>query len=665
MLQGRRAHRFRARTLGPMTLHLARSGALENAGIALHPLYGFVWLPGSGLKGMARAWAETIWAPAQPDAQAAWATIFAVFGTGPPAGKKAPWIPRQVTFPDEQAGNVVFHDAWPVAWPKLERDIVNNHHTKYYSGEGAPGDWEEPTLVSFLAVPSDTLFDFAVSCRTETTKKLAHYATEWLKASLVHAGAGAKTAAGYGRFEILNESHPKSPAAAWLKQSTHMLELVTPAFLAGADQRSTDCTLRPATLRGLLRWWWRTMHADNLSRQDLLTLEGMVWGNTEHGSRITISLEDKSDRPEPRKYSKHAVSQHLKSASRNPRVRHTQGLFYVAYGMDERGSTARYYRLPGDRWELTMVAHDGSQSGKTISAGLLLRQAQASLWLLTRFGGAGSKARKGFGSFCDLEIDGIRSISHCKEIGAELRKAAGLSESGRCGTPALESMIGPIEVRTNWSRDHYWHALDRVGAVYQRFVKEKLTSQDERMAMGLPRRFGKWPIKSTKGDTRHASPTHWSVGRAGRLLTLRLVGFPSERLPSQNISERVLQDLMDFAQDKLSHESEQAPRQAVPDSVGKVRPTGLPSGTQVQVTLCGRTNKGGWRAKLPDGPPGPIIDSANVDPAVKLGDTLTVFTSSTNPKVPSFRVKPLPKKKQRGGHKHGRSARPRGKRGRR
>ena len=41
-------------TIGPLTLHLARASALENAGICLHSLYGFTYLPGSGLKGMAR-----------------------------------------------------------------------------------------------------------------------------------------------------------------------------------------------------------------------------------------------------------------------------------------------------------------------------------------------------------------------------------------------------------------------------------------------------------------------------------------------------------------------------------------------------------------------------------------------------------------------------------
>ncbi|HOM16627.1 MAG TPA: hypothetical protein PLQ00_04820, partial [Thermoguttaceae bacterium] len=63
----RRAVGFRAKTVGPLTLHLARASALENAGICLHSIYGFVYMPGTGLKGMARSFAETIWLPVQTD----------------------------------------------------------------------------------------------------------------------------------------------------------------------------------------------------------------------------------------------------------------------------------------------------------------------------------------------------------------------------------------------------------------------------------------------------------------------------------------------------------------------------------------------------------------------------------------------------------------------
>ena len=37
---------IRCRTVTPLTMHLARASALENAGLCLHPLYGFAYLPG-------------------------------------------------------------------------------------------------------------------------------------------------------------------------------------------------------------------------------------------------------------------------------------------------------------------------------------------------------------------------------------------------------------------------------------------------------------------------------------------------------------------------------------------------------------------------------------------------------------------------------------------
>lgn len=83
---------------GPLTLHLSRSNALENAGLALHPVYGFAYLPGSGLKGMARAIAETELGLGQKQ-------IIEIFGSDVDNRKSE----------DQRAGNVCFHDAWPVA----------------------------------------------------------------------------------------------------------------------------------------------------------------------------------------------------------------------------------------------------------------------------------------------------------------------------------------------------------------------------------------------------------------------------------------------------------------------------------------------------------------------------------------------------------------------
>src|SRR4051794_29546054 len=42
-------------TDAPMALHLARATALENVALCLHSIYGFAYIPGSGIKGMTRA----------------------------------------------------------------------------------------------------------------------------------------------------------------------------------------------------------------------------------------------------------------------------------------------------------------------------------------------------------------------------------------------------------------------------------------------------------------------------------------------------------------------------------------------------------------------------------------------------------------------------------
>ena len=154
----------RCQTTGPFTLHLARASALENAGICLHPLYGFVYLPGSGLKGLARAYAETLWLPTQADRHAAWRTIEDVFGWAPnrdrqqrievlshPA-KRRYECDDDPTSPEITAhtGAIIFHDAWPdrahdgqdEVWPRLEIDIVNSHHGDYYGAQ--PQDTQHP-----------------------------------------------------------------------------------------------------------------------------------------------------------------------------------------------------------------------------------------------------------------------------------------------------------------------------------------------------------------------------------------------------------------------------------------------------------------------------------------------------------------------------------------
>ncbi len=603
------ARRYRGQCEGPLTLHLSRSGSLENAGIALHPIYGFAWLPGTGIKGMVRAWAETVWRPDQSEPANADETIRRVFGTT-----------RTGEGDGERAGGVVFHDAWPMRWPALERDIVNNHHTKYYGGKGAPNDAESPTLVSFLAMSSGTEFEFALSPRGAGDDAPLDLAEEWLRSALAYAGAGAKTAAGYGRIVPMRGSRP--PAPSGIVSSEHTLELLAPAFLAGAAQNKADCDLRSPTLRGLLRWWWRTMHAGRLRPDHLLELETAVWGGASTagdgagiGSPVSLTLVPHSRNPPAALDYKSEASNHGLADQPSNR-KFIQGIHYLGYGMQEK-KNSRWFRHPGARWTLRLSVRDGfwrSERKPSIAARELLGQAEAALWLLTRFGGAGSRSRKGFGSFVDVEVNGIRSVRDCLNRAKEFRRSRGLPSRGSSDSASLEETGRPLEVSTPWKDP--WFAVDQVGAVYQEFSKE-LELRD-RTALGTPRRGA--PRDAPK---RHASPAHWSLSRtADGQLVVRLIAFPAVTLPDRKTSQRVLRDLVRQAKtalekrgDRFRSKGQQA---GVPRTrTQKAKVQDLVSGSRVRAVLRKkRTKKGGWLARTADDRKSlPVVNSRDVPAA--------------------------------------------------
>ena len=647
------ATRLRACAAGPATLHLSRSGTLENAGIALHPVYGFAWLPGTGLKGMTRAWAETVWAAGETDKTAAWRDIRAAFGTASGSERGKAWIPDDAkAFDNPKAGRIVFHDAWPVSWPRLERDIANIHHPKYYRGEGPPGDWEDPSIISFLAIAAGTEFDFALSDRAPAGDGLCDRAMEWLRAALAYAGPGAKTAAGYGRF-VPAEGAPPAPRSH-LVRAEYTLELVSPAFLAGALQKEADCDLRPATLRGLLRWWWRTMHAGSLSCDRLAELETRVWGAADSGSPVSIALtRERATAPQLYNYKDKGVRPKQVFAKEHELQppgggKTIQGLFYASYGMDESGSDKRWFRQAGDRWRLTLAARDGLRAEKhgRIPARIVMEQAEAALWLLTRFGGAGSRSRKGFGSFAEISGLPTLSLDACKTAGRKLRQTCGMDPDGNSDTPSLETAL-VLETKTPWK--DCWFTLDQVGSVYQGFAKS-LKGDDDRMALGLPRKAGAKDRERKLEDKmefdRHASPAIWSLSRQGNgAYTVRLVAFPAARLPNGEVSERVLRGLYAYAKEKLGRRVDsfaklgQGGRRSAASSAHPADSVNLPKvgDTVDAVLLKEKTRKGKWKARIVgDGMEGDIMDSDKVPSDVKPGDRVRLTVRVAKSRNGSF-----------------------------
>jgi len=100
----------------------------------------------------------------------------------------------------ENQGNIIFLDAYPVDKINLKIDVMTPHYPDYYSKGIEPADWQSPNPIKFLTVEK-TAFQFYLACRKEN-EALLEKALRWLKESLSHFGIGAKTSIGYGYFDI-------------------------------------------------------------------------------------------------------------------------------------------------------------------------------------------------------------------------------------------------------------------------------------------------------------------------------------------------------------------------------------------------------------------------------------------------------------------------------
>ncbi len=186
---------FQAQTDWRFVTGLGRNTPFE-VGFTFHRLYGFPVIPGSGLKGLARAWAYFRLKEAQPDCEPEEDPLFAaVFGRASKGDKSAGSV-----------GGAVFFEAVPLDEPQLKLDVMTPHFPNYYSDKKnrvPPADNQDPIPIPFLTVKAGVCFSFAVGWRGEPNPEAHGKAVEWLKAGLQNLGAGGKTAAGYGYFELI------------------------------------------------------------------------------------------------------------------------------------------------------------------------------------------------------------------------------------------------------------------------------------------------------------------------------------------------------------------------------------------------------------------------------------------------------------------------------
>jgi len=211
---------------------LGRSHPVEN-GFAWHPTLGAPYLPGSSIKGMVRAWAREQVEPS-PDRD-----VVARLLGGP-----------------GRAGGVCFLDAVPVAPVQLEADVMTPHYAGW-SESGPPGDWCSPTPIPFLATAAGTKFLLGVVPRASLEDGDLDMVFRWLESALAWAGAGAKTAVGYGRM-VRDEAATTQLAETVRRQQERLeaqrLEEARKASLGPLDRELEEIAKADASLAPYLAW---------------------------------------------------------------------------------------------------------------------------------------------------------------------------------------------------------------------------------------------------------------------------------------------------------------------------------------------------------------------------------------------------------------------------
>jgi CRISPR/Cas system CMR subunit Cmr6 (Cas7 group RAMP superfamily) len=199
--QGRHVVRLVAEPEWRLAVGIGERGNAHEIGLSLHGTHGWPILPGSGLKGLALAYARN----EDP------ALLRAVFGWPLPG-----LDPGEVK---AAVGGVRFLDALPDGEPPdgqpvaVHLDVLTPHVKPYYDDaikdvspaeRRPPSEQHKPEVIQFLSVSGR----FAVDLVGDDPDHV-RLAERWLIEAGEELGAGAKTAAGYGYLRLSKRPLPE------------------------------------------------------------------------------------------------------------------------------------------------------------------------------------------------------------------------------------------------------------------------------------------------------------------------------------------------------------------------------------------------------------------------------------------------------------------------
>jgi CRISPR-associated protein Cmr1 len=350
-----------------------------------------------------------------------------------------------------------------------------------------------------------------------------------------------------------------------MKEHKFECEVLTPLFLGGASTR-VNPELRAPSVRGVLRYWYRTiiggftllLREDDEELAALKREEERVFGTTERASAVAVIVAS-GKKPQVATFEKDRA---IRTA--NGDVLPT-GKDYLLWSMAASGrpGTPRYqpnreYIKPGTKFDVVLRAQAGGGE---------LDKARAAFWLFSNLGALGARASRGAGSVEALPRDAqeiapvfkvCQSPDELKSyLSQGLRRCLAVVSGGSTTWRRFDGRLTPYDILSPDSAEIWvvtntasgWNssteALNGIGerlrdyrshrsplgradhdAVLKWMEKGSLAPEIKRAAFGLPVPFrysegGPSDVIQPEGSDRRASPLRI---RVARLTTGRYVG---------------------------------------------------------------------------------------------------------------------------------------------
>jgi CRISPR-associated protein Cmr1 len=314
-----------------------------------------------------------------------------------------------------------------------------------------------------------------------------------------------------------------------LKKITFEIETLTPMFIAGAEQSKVE--LRAASIKGLLRWWWRAIQAEP-NIEELRKKESAIFGSSDEGvggSKFSIRVTTPDKNP----------------VCSYPNPGRQDSVGYLFYSTFMQRGKERPYFPEGSRFKIILTSKDET----------CLKIAVASLWALIYLGGLGTRSRRGAGNIVVTNTEDKENILATEKLDFIPKGINEVEVAGwlKHNFEAINKIIitGKTKFASEYSNlsfsrfiistQHFTTWKDALGATGFKMFRDKNKARIfETAAFGVPilHRNSKTTVKGKVESTtinRRSSPVIFKVIRAQNNYYWFVLRLSGEFLPQSGM----------------------------------------------------------------------------------------------------------------------------------